>query len=77
MVVLREVEVICFGYGFVLLISGPLVLHSSGPSLLGLHRMAFTLCSFAHSLAFYVNFHKCPLVNGKSPKLMEFVSCEP
>ena len=49
LVVLHEVEVICFSYGLVLLIFGPLVLHSSGPSLLGLRRMAFTLCSFAHS----------------------------
>jgi len=77
MVVLREVEVICFSYGLVLLIFGPLVLHSNGPCLLGLRRMAFTLCSFAHSLAFYVHFHKCPPVNGKSPKLVEFVSCKP
>ena len=49
MVVLRKVEVICFSYGLVLLIFGPLVLHSSMPSLLGLRRMAFTLCFFAHS----------------------------
>ena len=34
MVVLCEVEVICFGYGLVLLILGPLVLHISRPSLL-------------------------------------------
>jgi hypothetical protein len=52
MVVFHEVEVICFGYGLVLLIFGLLVPHSSGPSLLGLCRMAFTLCSIVHSLSF-------------------------
>ena len=48
MVVFREVEVICFGYGLVPLIIWALVLHSSGPSLLRLRRKAFTLCSIAH-----------------------------
>ena len=35
MVVLRAVEVICFGFGLVLLIFGPLVLHSSSLLFLG------------------------------------------
>ena len=36
--------------------------------------MVFVLYSFAHFLALYVYFHKCPPANGQTPKLVEIVS---
>jgi hypothetical protein len=54
-----------------------LIWPGSRPSPLGLFCLAqygVTLCVFAHFECIFLVFHKCPLANGQTPKLVEIVS---
>jgi hypothetical protein len=76
MVVLRGDTMIWFGFGLILPYVWALIYLVMGLTPLGLCRMVFMLV-LLYIFSLYVYFHKFPPANGKSPKLVEFVSYQP